>query len=139
MHVCMVTPHMPPEQAANALLPSVLARELVQWGDRATFLTYPAAGSARADAGTADETASAVLEQVERAAGDGRKGERPLQQRVEHGAVATPALEVRRQGGKGAKPASKIVEDQEENPRAHGEREQDIEVVAPRRPRATRA
>ena len=52
MHVCMVTPHMPPEQAANALLPSVLARELVQSGDRATFLTHPAAGSARADADT---------------------------------------------------------------------------------------
>jgi glycosyltransferase involved in cell wall biosynthesis len=47
VHVCMVTPHMPPEQAANALLPSVLARELAKAGDRTTFLTHPAAGSAR--------------------------------------------------------------------------------------------
>jgi glycosyltransferase involved in cell wall biosynthesis len=45
VHVCMVTPHMPPEQAANALLPSVLARELGQTGHRTTFLTHPAAGS----------------------------------------------------------------------------------------------
>jgi glycosyltransferase involved in cell wall biosynthesis len=51
MNVCMVTPHMPPEQAANALLPSVLARELLRSGDRTTFLTHPAAGAPRADRG----------------------------------------------------------------------------------------
>jgi len=51
VHVCMVTPHMPPEQAANALLPSVLARELAQTGHRTTFLTYPAAGSPRSALG----------------------------------------------------------------------------------------
>jgi glycosyltransferase involved in cell wall biosynthesis len=41
----MVTPHMPPEQAANALLPSVLAREIALAGHLTTFLTHPAAGS----------------------------------------------------------------------------------------------
>jgi len=51
VHVCMVTPHMPPEQAANALLPSVLARELAQTGDRTTFLTHPAAGSPQSTLG----------------------------------------------------------------------------------------
>ena len=40
----MVTPHMPPEQAANALLPSVLARELARDGHRTTFLTHAAQG-----------------------------------------------------------------------------------------------
>lgn len=52
MFVCMVTPHMPPEQAANALLPSVLARELGQAGHRMTFLSHGAgtgAGAARRD------------------------------------------------------------------------------------------
>jgi glycosyltransferase involved in cell wall biosynthesis len=51
VHVCMVTPHMPPEQAANALLPSVLAREFAQAGHRTTFLTHPAQGSPRSTAG----------------------------------------------------------------------------------------
>ena len=51
MHVCMVTPHMPPEQAANALLPSVLAREMARTGHRTTFLTHPAKGSPRSTAG----------------------------------------------------------------------------------------
>jgi len=37
----MVTPHMPPEQAANALLPAVLARELARSGHDTTFLTHP--------------------------------------------------------------------------------------------------
>jgi glycosyltransferase involved in cell wall biosynthesis len=51
VHVCMVTPHMPPEQAANALLPSVLARELAKAGDRTTFLTHPAQASPRPTVG----------------------------------------------------------------------------------------
>jgi glycosyltransferase involved in cell wall biosynthesis len=51
VHVCMVTPHMPPEQAANALLPSVLAREFAQAGCRTTFLTHPAQGSPRSALG----------------------------------------------------------------------------------------
>jgi glycosyltransferase involved in cell wall biosynthesis len=41
VHVCMVSPHMPPQQAANALLPSVLAREFVRSGHQSTFLTHP--------------------------------------------------------------------------------------------------
>jgi len=36
----MVTPHMPPEQAANALLPAVLVRELTRSGHTTTFLTH---------------------------------------------------------------------------------------------------
>jgi glycosyltransferase involved in cell wall biosynthesis len=49
MHVCMVTPHMPPEQAANALLPAVLARELARAGHVSTFLAHPnPAGGAQA-------------------------------------------------------------------------------------------
>jgi glycosyltransferase involved in cell wall biosynthesis len=40
VHVCMVTPHLPPEQAANALLPPVLARELALSGVCVTFLTH---------------------------------------------------------------------------------------------------
>jgi glycosyltransferase involved in cell wall biosynthesis len=48
----MVTPHMPPEQAANALLPSVLAREFARAGHRTTFLTHPAQGSARSTFGS---------------------------------------------------------------------------------------
>jgi glycosyltransferase involved in cell wall biosynthesis len=42
---------MPPEQAANALLPSVLARELAQAGHRTTFLTHPAKRSPRSTLG----------------------------------------------------------------------------------------
>ena len=52
VHVCMVTPHMPPEQAANALLPSVLAREFARAGHRTTFLTHPAQGSPRSTFGS---------------------------------------------------------------------------------------
>jgi len=51
VHVCMVTPHMPPEQSANALLPSVLAREIAQNGHRTRFLTHPARGSPRSAVG----------------------------------------------------------------------------------------
>ena len=47
VHICMVTPHLPPEQAANALLPSVLAREIARTGIRTTFLTHPAPDSPR--------------------------------------------------------------------------------------------
>jgi glycosyltransferase involved in cell wall biosynthesis len=49
----MVTPHMPPEQAANALLPSVLAREFARDGHRTTFLTHSGQGGPRStQAGT---------------------------------------------------------------------------------------
>lgn len=49
MNVLMVTPHLPPHQAANALLPHLLAQGLRQRGHAARFLTF-GAGPAREDA-----------------------------------------------------------------------------------------
>ena len=43
----MVTPHLPPYQAANALLPHVLGSELEARGDEVSFLTFEAGGPAR--------------------------------------------------------------------------------------------
>lgn len=43
----MVTPHLPPYQAANALLPHVLGLELEKRGHHVSFLTFKAAGPAR--------------------------------------------------------------------------------------------
>jgi glycosyltransferase involved in cell wall biosynthesis len=40
MRVLMVTPHLPPHQAANALLPHQLAEGLRRRGHQATFLTF---------------------------------------------------------------------------------------------------
>ena len=40
MRVCMVSPHLPPEQAANALLPRQLGDELA-WHGVATLLLMP--------------------------------------------------------------------------------------------------
>ena len=40
MHVCAVTPHLPPEQAANALLPPQLARELAIAGVTTEFVAH---------------------------------------------------------------------------------------------------
>ena len=40
MHVCMVTPHLPPDQAANALLPPLLARELREAGVRSHIVGH---------------------------------------------------------------------------------------------------
>jgi len=51
VHICQVTPHLPPEQAGNAILPAVLARELGQSGHRMTFLTHPVVGSPRSVSG----------------------------------------------------------------------------------------
>ena len=45
MRVCMVTPHLPPDQTANALLPTVLARELAALGWQSVFLAHPASGA----------------------------------------------------------------------------------------------
>ncbi len=42
MHVCVVTPHLPPEQAANALLPPLLARELANAGVTTEFVAHRA-------------------------------------------------------------------------------------------------
>lgn len=41
--VCMVTPHLPPEQAANALLPPILAGELAAAGVACSFVSHPPA------------------------------------------------------------------------------------------------
>jgi glycosyltransferase involved in cell wall biosynthesis len=40
MHICQVSPHLPPDQAANALLPAQLGRWLVDRGHEITFLTH---------------------------------------------------------------------------------------------------
>ena len=48
MNVLMVTPHLPPHQAANALLPHLLAEGLRRRGHTARFLTF-GPGAPRAD------------------------------------------------------------------------------------------
>jgi len=54
----MVTPHLPPHQAANALLPHLLGHGLAERGHRARYLTFaPADGSARAGGSDAAEVA----------------------------------------------------------------------------------
>ncbi len=40
MKVCMVTPHLPPDQAANALLPQLLAEGLERRGDEVSFVVF---------------------------------------------------------------------------------------------------
>jgi glycosyltransferase involved in cell wall biosynthesis len=40
MRVLMVTPHLPPHQAANALLPHLLGRALAERGHQPSFLTF---------------------------------------------------------------------------------------------------
>ena len=41
MRVCMVSPHLPPEQSANALLPVMLGDTLVSRGVRTTYVSHP--------------------------------------------------------------------------------------------------
>jgi glycosyltransferase involved in cell wall biosynthesis len=41
MRVCMVTPHLPPEQSANALLPVILGTELRGRGVESWFVAHP--------------------------------------------------------------------------------------------------
>jgi glycosyltransferase involved in cell wall biosynthesis len=41
MRVCMVTPHLPPEQSANALLPSVLGEALAPRGVISEYVSHP--------------------------------------------------------------------------------------------------
>ncbi|HEX6739640.1 MAG TPA: glycosyltransferase, partial [Vicinamibacteria bacterium] len=50
MNILMVTPHLPPHQAANALLPHLLGQALAAHGHRVRFLTFAAEGAAREDA-----------------------------------------------------------------------------------------
>ena len=47
MRVCMVTPHLPPEQSANALLPAMLGDALVSSGVVASYVSHPPAPPAR--------------------------------------------------------------------------------------------
>ncbi len=47
MRICHVSPHLPPDQAANALLPAQLGRWAAAAGDEVTFISYePAQGGA---------------------------------------------------------------------------------------------
>jgi len=48
LKILMVTPHLPPYQAANALLPHVLGVELEKRGHQVSFLTFEAEGTPRA-------------------------------------------------------------------------------------------
>lgn len=41
MHVCHVTPHLPPDQAANALLPHHLGHWAVERGVRVSYVSHP--------------------------------------------------------------------------------------------------
>ena len=40
MKVCMVTPHLPPDQAANALLPPLLGKGLTERGHDVSFVAF---------------------------------------------------------------------------------------------------
>jgi glycosyltransferase involved in cell wall biosynthesis len=52
LRICHVTPHLPPDQAANALLPAHLGRWAVARGDEVTYVAHPPrAGSAEPQAG----------------------------------------------------------------------------------------
>jgi phosphatidyl-myo-inositol dimannoside synthase len=46
LRVCHVTPHLPPDQAANALLPYQLGRWLHEEGDEVSFVAHPPRASA---------------------------------------------------------------------------------------------
>jgi glycosyltransferase involved in cell wall biosynthesis len=46
MHICHVSPHLPPDQAANALLPAQLGQWAAGHGDEVAFVTHEPAQSA---------------------------------------------------------------------------------------------
>ena len=50
MRICHITPHLPPDQAANALLPCQLAMWARDAGDEPTFVAHPPRASDRAPA-----------------------------------------------------------------------------------------
>jgi glycosyltransferase involved in cell wall biosynthesis len=56
MRICHVTPHLPPDQAANALLPYHLGRWARARGDEVVYLAHPA----RSDGGAGGSALSAV-------------------------------------------------------------------------------
>ena len=47
MRVCMISPHLPPEQAANALLPVLLGGELTSRGIDVSYVAHPPTGRRR--------------------------------------------------------------------------------------------
>ena len=49
MRICHVTPHLPPDQSANALLPVQLGRRAGADGDSATYVSHPPRSSAAGD------------------------------------------------------------------------------------------
>ena len=49
MRICHVTPHLPPDQSANALLPVHLGRWTSAGGDAATYVSHPPRASGAAD------------------------------------------------------------------------------------------
>ena len=52
LRICHVTPHLPPDQAANALLPAHLGRWAAARGDEVTYVAHPPrAGAAETQAG----------------------------------------------------------------------------------------
>ena len=91
------------------------------------------------DAGAPHEPRPTFLVQIERAAANSGKRERARQQRGEHVRLPAGALQIARQGRQRAQPSTQIVEHQQQDAGADGEREEDVEVVAPRRPRPPRA
>src|SRR5512136_2049540 len=48
MRICHVTPHLPPDQAANALLPFHLGQWARSRGDEVTYLAHPPRAAAEA-------------------------------------------------------------------------------------------
>jgi glycosyltransferase involved in cell wall biosynthesis len=70
MNICHVTPHLPPDQAANAILPAELGRWSARRGDVVRFLTLePAQGRS-----TSDELPGPVRRLPRRARGSGIAG-----------------------------------------------------------------
>ena len=60
MRICHVTPHLPPDQAANALLPYHLGSWAAARGDEVTFIAHPPR-AARDLAGAAGQLPGPVI------------------------------------------------------------------------------
>ena len=85
MNVLMVTPHLPPHQAANALLPHLLGQALAKRGHEVEFLTFgegPDAGGVRFVRRGSTRLRGTRLPQAAEAARTWWKG-RPLLQRAQ--------------------------------------------------------
>jgi len=102
----MVTPHLPPEQAANALLPPIVAGELAAGGVACSFVSHAPASPAATTAGARDLGAVTFVPRrgrrwVDRtragaAVVDGRPSllAAPIARRLRHSAVGEPGLEI---------------------------------------------